>query len=286
VLNNESELDSTAAAIEIFSGWLTPSPVESWTCTVKVESLSAVGTPEIVPVEAKLNPAGGIPDARLQVYGLTPPLAIRVVEYALPTIPLGIVVVEIARGCNAAAIDKFNVSAAMLFAVSFTCTVNEKLPDALGMPEMIPADARFNPDGTVPDTTLQLYGLIPPLAIRAVEYELPAIPLGIVVLEIARGCNATAIDKPNVSAAMLFAVSFTCTVNEKFPAALGVPEMIPADARFSPDGSAPDATLQTYGLTPPVASKAAEYEMPAWPPGSEVVLIAKVAGLTVIEKLA
>lgn len=97
---------------------------------------------------------------------------------------------------------------------------------------------------------------------------------------------AAAIDKFVISVAMLFAASLTCTVHEKLPDIVGVPEIIPIDVKLNPDGSVPDTTLQLYGLTPPVACKSAEYEAPACPAGSEVVVIVKVGGLITIEKLA
>ena len=51
---------------------------ESATCTVKVEDPTVVGVPEIAPALLKVSPAGRLPDARVQVYGVTPPTAARV----------------------------------------------------------------------------------------------------------------------------------------------------------------------------------------------------------------
>ena len=44
---------------------------------------------------------------------------------------------------------------------------------------------------------------------------------------------------------VLFFASFTCTVNDELPAAVGVPEIAPDDAeRLKPAGSAPAVMLQ------------------------------------------
>jgi hypothetical protein len=58
----------------------------------------------------------------------------------------------------------------VLFAASVTCTVNDAVPAAVGVPEITPVDAaKLNPAGNVPALTLQLYGVVPPLACSAVE---------------------------------------------------------------------------------------------------------------------
>jgi hypothetical protein len=45
--------------------------------------------PEIVPVEDMVRPPGNAPELTLQLYGVVPPLAASVVEYAVPTCPEG-----------------------------------------------------------------------------------------------------------------------------------------------------------------------------------------------------
>jgi hypothetical protein len=51
------------------------------TFTVKLNVPEEVGVPEIAPVEAvKVNPAGNAPALMLQLYGVVPPLAAKVVE--------------------------------------------------------------------------------------------------------------------------------------------------------------------------------------------------------------
>jgi hypothetical protein len=54
--------------------------VESVTFTVKPNVPEEVGVPEIVPLEVKVRPAGNAPALMLQLYGVVPPLAAKIVE--------------------------------------------------------------------------------------------------------------------------------------------------------------------------------------------------------------
>jgi hypothetical protein len=47
---------------------------------------------------------------------------------------------------------------------SVTFTTKEKLPDAVGVPLIWPELLIVNPPGKVPELTVQLYGLCPPVA--------------------------------------------------------------------------------------------------------------------------
>ena len=53
---------------------------ESATFTVNVKDPLVVGLPESFPPESKLRPAGKLPDATLQEYGVWPPDAANVFE--------------------------------------------------------------------------------------------------------------------------------------------------------------------------------------------------------------
>ena len=54
---------------------------------MKFEVPAAVGVPLITPV-LKLRPAGKLPVVTAYVYGLAPPLVLKVtLEYAVPTVP-------------------------------------------------------------------------------------------------------------------------------------------------------------------------------------------------------
>jgi hypothetical protein len=53
-------------------------------------------------------------------------------------------------------------------------------------------------------------------------------------------------------------LSATCTVKLLVPVALAVPEITPVlCASESPAGRAPEATVQVYGVTPPLAANVA-----------------------------
>jgi hypothetical protein len=54
------------------------------------------------------------------------------------------------------------------------------------------------------------------------------------------------------------ALSVTFTVKFAGPAAVGVPETVPAALRFRPAGSDPPASDQEYGGAPPVATSVCE----------------------------
>ena len=46
---------------------------------------------------------------------------------------------------------------------SCTCTVKLNVPTVVGVPEITAPD-KFNPGGKLPDTILQVYGVVPPVA--------------------------------------------------------------------------------------------------------------------------
>jgi hypothetical protein len=75
--------------------------------------------------------------------------------------------------------------------------------------------------------------------------------------------------------AAALAASLTCTVNEAVPAAVGVPEIAPAEESVKPAGSVPDDRLHVYGVVPPLAWAVAEYAVPTVPPEREVVETAR-----------
>jgi len=63
---------------------------ESATATVNDAVPTAVGVPEIRPVDVfRLSPAGRLPERNDQVYGAVPPLGCSAIEYAEPTVPEG-----------------------------------------------------------------------------------------------------------------------------------------------------------------------------------------------------
>lgn len=68
---------------------------KSVACTVKEKDPLAVGVPEITPPDEIAKPVGKVPLANVQLYGLTPPLAVSVWLYAVLSVALGRVVVVI-----------------------------------------------------------------------------------------------------------------------------------------------------------------------------------------------
>jgi hypothetical protein len=88
----------TAAAMVNVNDWVAVwavGVVESVTFVVKVKVPEAVGVPESMPPAESVKPAGSAPELMLQVYGVVPPDAASVVEYAVPTWPAGTEVVVI-----------------------------------------------------------------------------------------------------------------------------------------------------------------------------------------------
>lgn len=72
-------------------------PPESATRTVKLDVPRALGVPLITPAADKVRPAGRLPLATDQVYGATPPEALKVVEYGTNLVAVGRVVVATVR---------------------------------------------------------------------------------------------------------------------------------------------------------------------------------------------
>ena len=58
-----------------------------------------------------------------------------------------------ASGLHAMVIEKFAL--AVLFRKSVTCVLNAKIPGVVGVPEILPEEARVRPDGREPLTTDQ-----------------------------------------------------------------------------------------------------------------------------------
>ena len=93
---------------------------------------AVIGFPEINPLELSVSPAGSVPDAIDQVYGDVPPVAVRVWEYATPTVAFGKVIVEI-EGIVVMVIGSTFVEVPL--ALSVTLKVTEAGPPAVvGVP--------------------------------------------------------------------------------------------------------------------------------------------------------
>ena len=140
---------------------------ESATSTVNVLVAAAVGVPERIPVGLKVRPAGKVPVPRLHVYGAVPPVAAKITLYAFPTVPAGSGdVVVIATGGRLITSVAASVAVCAGLPESVAVIVNVLVPAAVGVPAMTPAVLRLRPAGKVPAVTVQVIGVVPPVAAR------------------------------------------------------------------------------------------------------------------------
>jgi hypothetical protein len=130
---------------------------ESVTCTVKLDWPELVGVPLIVPPTLKLRPAGNVPEATVHAYGVVPPEAVSVVEYAVPTVPPGKEPEVIVSGNPAALmlIESGLVAFCTGKEESVTCTVKFDWPALVGVPLIVPPLLKLRPAGNVPEVTVQ-----------------------------------------------------------------------------------------------------------------------------------
>jgi hypothetical protein len=144
---------------------------------------------------------------------------------------------------------------------SVTLTIVVKVPAAVGVPEIVPVPDSVTPAGSAPEAMLQLYGVVPPLAVSVAEYTVPACPAGNALVVICTGTAVALTVSVNVFVvvcAVGVVESVTFAVKLNVPAAIGVPEIVPVPDSVTPAGSAPEAMLQLYGVVPPVATSVAE----------------------------
>ncbi len=129
---------------------------ESVTLAVKVKLPDVVGVPLMEPAEERVRPPGRAPEETVQVYPVPlPPLATRVAEYATSTIPeASEPVVTVSAGGVAESMVMERFAVAVLVDESVTLAVKGKLPDAVGVPEMDPAEERDSPPGSDPEETV------------------------------------------------------------------------------------------------------------------------------------
>jgi hypothetical protein len=135
----------------------------SVTRTVKFDVPAVVGVPLMTPPELKLKPAGRLPVCRFQLYGVTPPVAASVCEYAVPTAPLGRLAVVTDRSTGIA-MDSAFVAVSAGACESVTRTVKFDVPAVVGVPDITPPELKDSPAGSVPEANDQLYGVTPPVA--------------------------------------------------------------------------------------------------------------------------
>ena len=131
--------------------------------TVKFDVPAVVGVPLVTPPELKDSPAGRLPLWRDQLYGVTPPVAARVWEYATPIWPAGRLEVVTDRSTGIT-IDRAFVAVSAGVWESVTLTVKFEVPAVVGVPEITPPELKERPAGRVPESSDQLYGVTPPVA--------------------------------------------------------------------------------------------------------------------------
>ena len=138
----------------------------SVTFTVNDAVPAVVGVPLIWPALLSVNPAGNEPEEIAQLYGVVPPLAANVAVYAVPTVPPVSEEVVTCTDAPAAVTTmlKFAVALCAGELASVTFTVNDAVPDDVGVPLICPALLSVSPAGKVPEEIDQLYGVVPPLA--------------------------------------------------------------------------------------------------------------------------
>jgi hypothetical protein len=93
----------TAAWTTRLSDWLATAGVvsESMAETVKLNVPLCEGVPASAPEFVfSVMPEGRVPEARLHLYGVCPPVAVNVVEYTVPELVLGTLVVVIDNGAR------------------------------------------------------------------------------------------------------------------------------------------------------------------------------------------
>ena len=126
--------------------------------------------------------------------------------------------------------------------VSVTFTVNDEVPDVVGVPEIFPVvPVKVKPAGRDPDRIDHVYGVVPPVAAKVPEYATPTVPFGSDVVEIDSG--AITLKVKDLSEVWFGEEeSVTLMPADELPTVVGVPEMVPVAAfSVSPAGKAPDA---------------------------------------------
>jgi hypothetical protein len=156
-------------ANETAADLLTAGLDESLTAKVMGKLPAAVGVPEIRPVlAASATPAGNLPDEIDHVYGAVPSVAVSALEYFTPSVPDGkeVVVIESAFSWITNVVTRVLVRAGL--DESLTAIVMPKLPPTVGIPVMVPVlAAKLSPVGSFPALTDQVYGVLPPVAVKA-----------------------------------------------------------------------------------------------------------------------
>jgi hypothetical protein len=175
------------AALMISGILATPlAPLGSVTENVGVKFPEAVGVPARRPLELRDIPFGR--PAADHVGEPESPAAVRfVLGYGSLTVDAGSEVVVI-RGAIVS--EKAIELMSGVGELSVTWTVKVETVAVFAVPEIVPSDARPIPAGRFPLTRAKLYGVVPPDADSATEYETVAVPDGNGLLLVMLTCAA------------------------------------------------------------------------------------------------
>ena len=147
---------------------------ESVANTVNVAVPAAVGVPETTPPEDSANPAGSAPTLIEYVNGGRPPVLLKAVEYAVPTVALdsGQLLLIAGEGSGRWLAGKMESEQACDTGPPAFVAVNVKLatPTAAGTPLMDPVAANVSPAVSAPPVIVHVIGPAP-VAASAAKYE-------------------------------------------------------------------------------------------------------------------
>jgi hypothetical protein len=131
----------------------------------------------------------------------------------------------------------------------------------------------------------QVYGAVPPAAVRACVNTVPTVPEKLPEVEIESGVLGAFIVRLKRAFAVCPAASVTVTAKELVPATVGVPVIAPElPFKVRPPGRAPVVTDHVYGAVPPLATIGVEgYATPVVPEGSERVVMLNVKPMLIVK---
>jgi hypothetical protein len=139
-------------------------------------------------------------------------VALRVVVYEVSSVPPGKLVVEIVSGGGALIFNTKACAAEVTPAASVTVTEKFAVPVAFGVPEITPVDApSLAQVGSVPLDTAHVYAPVPPVAASVVEYAVPSVPAGTLVVVT---CGAGSTVTPTCAVTVVLATDVAVMVAE------------------------------------------------------------------------
>jgi hypothetical protein len=121
--------------------------------------------PVTTPALERLKPVGIPAPITVHVYGASPPVARRVVEYADPNVALGKGETEVIFRAGLITMVKAAVAVCGGMVVEEAWTVKLNVPATAGVPLRVPVDVRLRPGGAMPDIIVQPRGGGPVAAI-------------------------------------------------------------------------------------------------------------------------